>query len=378
MAGLDNATSLRLPRAGPNVLAAGAWFKNAVCATRGDEALVCPPVGDLDTPEACLAFDAALESLLAWLGDSPAAIACDLHPDFHSSRRAAHHARRLGVPLVAVQHHHAHIASVCAEHGVDAPVIGLALDGVGLGTDGMPWGGELLLLNGVQFERLGHFRPLALPGGDRAAREPWRMAGSVLHALGRGAEIALRFPEEPAAAMLATLIGRGINSPVTTSAGRVFDAAAGLLGLSRRMEFEAQAAIALEQAATRHVSAHGWPAAFSYEIDAAGRLDLLPALGALTAEEDAGLGAARFHATLLDALATWVARAARRTGISTVACGGGCFLNRLVSAGLRERLAVAGLTMIEARQLSPGDAGIALGQAWLAMRQAAAPGNPSA
>jgi hydrogenase maturation protein HypF len=366
VAGLDNATALKLPQSGPRILATGGWFKSTACALRGDEARICAPVGDLDTAEACRAFDAALEALLAWMGGPPEAIACDLHPDFHSSRQAAWYAQVFDVPLVAVQHHHAHIAAVCAEQGVESAVIGLALDGVGLGTDGAPWGGELLRVSGAHFERLGHFRPLALPGGDRAAREPWRMAASALHALGRGGEISPRFPGEPAAALLPTLIERGINSPMTTSAGRVFDAAAGLLGLSQRMDFEAQAAIALEQAATHHIAAHGWPPALPWRIGAAGELDLLPALGVLAGEADAALGAARFHATLLDALTAWGVRAADRTGITTVACGGGCFLNRLLSAGLRERLAAAGLTMLAARQLSPGDAGIALGQAWVA------------
>ncbi|MDP2752194.1 MAG: carbamoyltransferase HypF [Rhodocyclaceae bacterium] len=359
-------STLKLSRIGPPVLAAGAWFKNTVCAMRGDEALLSASVGDLDTPQACEGFDATMEALSTWMGEPPAAIACDLHPDFHSSRAAAGYAHELGVPLIPVQHHHAHIAALCAEHGIEGPVLGLALDGVGLGTDGQAWGGELLQVNGAQFERLGHFRPLALPGGDRAAREPWRMAAAVLHALGRSKEIAARFSDEPAAAMLPTLIERGINSPMTSSAGRVFDAAAGLLGLSRRMEVEAQAAIALEQAATRHIAAHGWPMPLSWHIDSEGTLDLLPALGALTDETNTDLGAARFHATLVEALAAWAVRAADRTGVTILACGGGCFLNRLLSLGLRERLDATGLFLREATQVSPGDAGIALGQAWIA------------
>lgn len=368
MAGLDRATALSLSRAGPPVLAAGAWFKSAACAASGDTALLCATVGDLDTRQACLAHEDAMGALADWLGGAPAAIACDLHPDFHSSREAAGRALALGVPLIPVQHHHAHIAAVCAEHGLEGPVLGLALDGVGLGTDGAPWGGELLEVDGAQFERLGHFRPIALPGGDRAAREPWRMAASVLHALGRGEEIASRYAIEPAAALLPTLIERNLNCPKTSSAGRVFDAAAGLLGLSSRMDFEAQAAVALEQAAIRHIAAHGWPAALDWRIDEDGVLDLLPMLGALTEEQVADLGAARFHATLVEALAAWVSRAADHTGIGTVACGGGCFLNRLLSSGLRERLEASGLAMREARQVSPGDAGLALGQAWIARR----------
>jgi hydrogenase maturation protein HypF len=348
------AATLTLHSPGPAVFAGGAWLKNAVAVTRGDVALVSCVVGNLNTPEACQGHDATADAFLAWLGDKPAAFACDLHPDFHSSREAARRAHHLGVPLVQVQHHHAHIGALCAEHGVEGPVIGLALDGVGLGTDGKPWGGELLVVDGARWQRTGHLRSLQLPGGDKAAREPWRVAASVLYALGRGTEIAARYGDEPAAAMLPTMLERGINSPGSSSAGRVFDAAAGLLGLSHRMEFEAQAAILLEQAAARHIETHGWPQPQPYTIGTDGELDLFPALGALTEEKDSAAGAAKFHATLVAAMTDWALRAAADTGIGIVACGGGCFLNKLLSTGLRARIEAAGLRMIEARQVSSG------------------------
>lgn len=368
MAGMAGTTALRLSSGELPVLAAGAWFKSTVCAARNGEARVSATVGDLDTPEACAGFDQACSDMLGWLGERPAAVACDLHPDFYSSQAAARMAAEFGVPLVEVQHHHAHIASLCAEHGVEGPVIGLALDGVGLGTDRTAWGGELLRVDGARFDRLGHFRRIALPGGDRAAREPWRVAASVLHALDRSAEIARRYADEPGVSTLVTMMDRKLNCPETSSAGRLFDAAAGLLGISRRMAFEAEAAIALEKAATQHIEAHGWPAPGEWRLGEDGQLDLLPVLGTLTDGADVGLGAATFHATLVAALADWVARAAERSGIGVVACGGGCFLNRLLSGGLRGRLEAAGLRMFEASKLSPGDAGIALGQAWIAQR----------
>lgn len=361
-------TALTLSRGGAPVLATGAWLKNTVCALRGRDAVVSATVGDLNTPEACRGLDRTCDELLAWLGERPAAVACDLHPDFHSSRAAARLAEEFGVPLVEVQHHHAHIGSLCAEHGVDEPVLGLALDGVGLGTDRTPWGGELLRVEGMRFERLGHLRCIALPGGDRAAREPWRVAASVLHALGRSGEIVGRFADEPGAATLVTMMDKRLHCPETSSAGRVFDAAAGLLGISRRMSFEAEAAMALEQAATRHIEAHGWPSAEGWRLADNGQLDLLPALGALTDATDADAGAAVFHATLVAALADWAVRAADRMKIGIVACGGGCFLNRLLAVGLRDKLEAAGMRMIEARAVSPGDAGISLGQAWIARR----------
>lgn len=361
---------IELHRTLPSVLAMGAWFKNTLCVTSGQQAFISRSVGDLDTPDACVAHEETARTLLDWLGGKPAAIAHDLHPDFHSSRHAARLAAELGVPLVAVQHHHAHIAAVCAEHGVMGPVLGLALDGVGLGTDGSAWGGELLRVDGGQFERIGNLRPLPLPGGDKAAQEPWRMAAAVLHELGRNDEITRRYADEPAAATIATMLQRNLNCPRTSSMGRVFDTASGLLGLCRKMEFEAQAAIALEQAATHHIAGHGWPQpmADGWRVTESGELDLLPLLDVLAGMRDAGQGAALFHATLVAALSDWLRQATQLMGIDRIACGGGCFFNRLLSAGLREQLEAMGVRMLAARTLLPGDTAIALGQAWIAER----------
>lgn len=353
---------------GPPVLALGAWFRNTVCATRTTEAAVSFSVGDLNQPQACEAHERSAAALLAWLQSAqpqgPHAIAHDLHPDFHSSRHAATLAVELGVPLLPVQHHHAHIAAVCAEHADRGPVLGLALDGVGYGTDGTAWGGELLLVDGSHCQRLGHLSPLPLPGGDRAAHEPWRMAAAVLHACGQGERIAARFPHQAAAPGLHALLVSGLRCPPSSSLGRVFDAAAGLLGLCTVMQHDAEAPMALESAAAQHGPClpmdNGWT------IDAANRLNLLPLLASLIDEPDAGRGAARFHATLGQALSKWVIRSAQHHGLHTVAAGGGCLFNRLLSADLRTRLATAGLRLLEARQLLPGDTAIAFGQALVA------------
>ncbi|MCM2287545.1 MAG: carbamoyltransferase HypF [Sulfuritalea sp.] len=366
----------RLPLAisAPPLLSMGAWFKNTVCLARGNEAWVSHTVGDLFQAEACLAHEATARELLRALEDEgarPVAIAHDLHPDLHSTRFAVQLAAELGIQAIGVQHHHAHIAAVAAEHGIEGPLLGLALDGVGLGTDGQAWGGELLRVDCAHFERIGHLRPLALPGGDRAARDPWRMAAAALFDLGRGDEIAARFADQPGAEIVAAMLARGLNSPRTSSMGRVFDAAAGLLGICPRMEFEAQAAIALEQLATAHIETHGWPRplAGGWHIDANGQLDLLPLLGALSSEPDTGYGAALFHATLVAALLQWALRAAESSGIERLACGGGCFFNKLLRAGLVERIPAAGLELFMPRQLLPGDTAISLGQAWVAMHQ---------
>lgn len=363
---------LELARSAPALLSTGAWFKNTLCLTHGREAWVSHTVGDLFQAEACLAHEATARALLQALdaaGRKPAAIAHDLHPDLHSTRFALQLAAELGVEAIGVQHHHAHIASVAAEHGRSGPVLGLALDGVGLGTDAQAWGGELLSVDGANFLRLGHLRPLALPGGDRAARDPWRMAAAALFDLGRGEEIAPRFADQAGAEIVAAMLAKGLNSPRTSSMGRVFDAAAGLLGVCPKMEFEAQAAIALEQHATAYIETHGWPAPLEggWHIESGGELDLLPLLGALSVEPDTGYGAALFHATLLAALLHWVARAAEATGIERLACGGGCFFNKLLVAGLKEKVPAAGLELLLPRRLLPGDTAISLGQAWVAI-----------
>ena len=358
--------AIPLAHAGPSVLACGGWFKNTVCLTRGSEAFVSQHLGDLDNASACRALEETVAHLMAVLEIRPETVAHDLHPDFHSTRFAAAFAAERGIPALTVQHHHAHVAAVLAEHRVAGPALGLALDGVGLGTDGAAWGGELLRVEGSRSERLGHLAPLGLPGGDRAAREPWRMAASALHALGRGGEIAARYPGAAGAAVR-QMLERGLNAPPTSSCGRLFDAAAGLLGVKDTASFEGQAAMLLEGLAEAHGPAA--PLAPGYLLDAAGGLDFRPLLARIADTADAAFGAALFHATVADGLAQWAARAARRSGIATVVLGGGCFLNAILSRSLRAALEQAGFTVLEACQVPPNDGGLSLGQAWVAMQR---------
>jgi hydrogenase maturation protein HypF len=271
------------------------------------------------------------------------------------------------VPAVAVQHHHAHIAAVVAEHGVTEPILGLALDGVGLGSDGSAWGGELLRVEGSEFSRLGHLSPLPLPGGDKAAKEPWRMAAAALFRLRRTEEIPLRFPSQPLARQLHVLLEHDVHCPPTTSLGRWFDAAAGLLGAREVMAYEGQAAMLLEGLAEGAGEVE--PLADGYTLDDSGRLDLLPLLAHLADGPDAAYGAALFHATLARALADWTERAAHQAGLTTVALGGGCFLNHILSRNLTRLLTERNLTVLDARQAPPNDGGLSLGQAWVAMQQ---------
>lgn len=365
-----NETAL-LPTAAPApVLACGAFLKNRAARLDGDRLAWSVMHGDLGTPEACRALDDSTEALLADGGVD--ALAHDLHPDFHSSRLAQALAERHGVPAIGVQHHHAHIAAVIAEAGLVRPVIGIALDGVGLGTDGTAWGGELLWVDGGmrahRWERLAHLQPLALPGGDVAAREPWRLAAAVLHALGRGDEIEARFDGVvPAltARGLKTMLDRGLNCPASTGAGRWFDAAAGALGLSVRQAFEAEAAIALERLATQALPAGAQAATLAPTLDLRG---VVGNLFDVPRDDEAARerAALRFHHALADGLADAAVRAAHERGVETVVFGGGCFLNRVLSERLAMQLQAAGLAVHAPRQTPCGDAGLALGQAWVA------------
>jgi hydrogenase maturation protein HypF len=392
---------IKLPRAGPSVLATGAWLKNTVCITRGDEAFLSPHIGDLDNAATCQAMTEAVDHLCGVLDVQPQAVAHDLHPDFFSTRFAAQFAAARGLPVFAVQHHHAHVAAVAAEHGVQGPLLGLALDGVGLGSDGNAWGGELLRMDGAAFTRLGHLAPIAMPGGDAAAREPWRMAAAALHGLGLGAQIGSRFAGHAAAPTVQHMLARGLRCPPTTSLGRWFDAAAGLLGVRDVAAYEGQAPMLLEALAAGCLApcpsqGEGWgegsrppspltptlsPQAgrgsqVAMRLSVDGVLDPGPVFAHLAADatpKDAAHGAALWHHALAHGLARWVHQAAEQTGLRTVALGGGCFLNALLTALLVPQLQAQGLCVLQAQHAPPNDGSIALGQAWVALCALPAP-----
>ncbi|MBL8451055.1 MAG: carbamoyltransferase HypF [Dechloromonas sp.] len=363
-------TPLPIPLAedGPAVLAFGAYLKNTVCVAKGHQAFLSQHIGGLDNAAAIGFLEETVAHLLAILDVKPDLVAHDLHPDFPSTRLAQAFAAERGIPAIAVGHHHAHIGAIAAEHGHNGPLLGLALDGVGLGPDGGAWGGELLRVDGADCQRLGHLAPLGLPGGDRAAREPWRMAVSALHAGGHshriGAWLARRHPGHDAGPLL-TMLARDLRCPPSSSLGRLFDAAAGLLGTRAEARYEGQAAMELEGLAT----AHGVAEALAGGIRLTDNiLDFAPLLSFLADFNDAARGAAVFHATVVRGLADWVVAAAQKTGLVSVACGGGCAMNAILMAALRGHLEDVGLTLLEARRAPPNDGGLALGQAWVARR----------
>lgn len=353
--------SVKLPFSTPPILAFGVHDKSTVCVTRGNEAFLSHHLGNLFNPLTAEALRETAERLLAVLDASPALVVHDRDPDNPATRLAREFAARRGVPQLAVQQHHAHIAAVLAEHHRDGPAYALALDGFGLGDDGKAWGGELLRVDGASYARLGHLLPLRLAAGDHESGQPWRFAAGVLHALGRGGEIERRFADQPDAGAVAARLSAGADVEETTSMGRLLDAAAGLLGICAVTRFRGQAGLLLEGLAERHGEVR--PLSGGWAIEA-GCLDLRPLFAALADEKNPKVGAALFHATLAAALTDWLVAAAPPDAI--VAAGGGCLQNQVLGRGLRTGLADAGLRLLEARRIPPNDGGIALGQAWVA------------
>lgn len=373
----------------PPVLAVGAHLKNAVGLGLGSEVVLSQHVGDLETPEALAAFERVIADLLRLWEAGPVAVAHDLHPDYLSTRWARRAAagdesegplppailaaaREGRLRLFPVQHHHAHLVSCLAENRADGPALGVTWDGTGLGTDGTVWGGEFLLGDASGFARVAALRPFRLPGGDAAVKEPRRPALAMLldilgdEALSRTdlAPVA-SFPESERA-LLARMVATGTRSPMTTSAGRLFDAVAALLGLHPRAGFEGQAAMALEALADpSERGTYPFPL-LPPSADGPATLDWGPLLLALLEEGAKGvspaLRSARFHNALVDGIAA----AARRAGAPRVALSGGCFQNRLLLERTRARLAADGFEVLVHRLVPPNDGGIALGQVLVA------------
>lgn len=350
---------------GPCALALGAHLKATVCVTRGREAFVSQHIGSLDNVATIRFHEETTRHLLSILDVTPDVVACDLHPDFWTSRRA----EELGPPVARIQHHAAHVIAVAAEHGGGDEILGVALDGLGHGDDGGAWGGEAMLVSGLSWKRLGHLAPLALPGGDRAAREPWRMGVAALQAMGRLGEAAGLFPDVSAAAPLARALQGGLSTPTTTSAGRLFDAAAALIGTSVVQRYEAQAAMELEALVdSPRILQDGW------RIEG-GVLDFAALLGALADRRASPRDAANlFHGTLAAGVAQWAIGLASAAGHRRVVLGGGCLLNRVLAELLSGHLRAAGLEPLLARAVPPNDGGLSLGQAVAARAFAAAPG----
>jgi hydrogenase maturation protein HypF len=371
----------RFPAELAPVLAVGGHLKNVFCMTRGQDAYPSQHIGDLEDEGVLAYFERQVSHLESLLEVRPEAIACDLHPDYLSTRWAEERAEALGVPLIRIQHHYAHGAAVLAEHGIEEPALVIAADGTGLGTDGTVWGCELLRIDGAEWERVGHLRPIRLAGGDVAARETWRPCLAWLEAaLGELSRDDL--PEHLHHHLLSWPVIQGamrmgINSPVATSAGRLFDAVACLLDVAQENAYEGQAPMRLEALAADTDYPMDWD--LGQEKDAV-VLDPTPALRAmlegLSGGVDAATLAGAFHGSFAEALVRGASQMCRDQGLHHVGLTGGTFQNarllRQVVAGIRRE----GLTPLWPRESPPGDGGLALGQA-VAASLALGAGRPS-
>ena len=346
-------------------LAAGAYLKNTAALTRDNEVFLTQHIGDLENAATSAAFEEAIRHFEKLFEIKPNVYAADAHPDFASSRFAANEAQKNQASLFPIYHHAAHVGVAMAELQRHEPTLGLALDGVGLGPENEAWGSELLLVSAGHFARMGHLSPLPLPGGDRAALEPMRMAAAVLTLLGLEDEIVRRYPELPQAEHFGELVKNRRFSPLTTSLGRYFDAASSLLGLCHKQHDDARAAMLLESLAYRAKGvAHS--DGFIFEDDRT--VSLLPFMRFLATDgmKNPACAAADFHETLALALAALTQKAAQRIGYrGPVMLTGGCMANRLLTQVLTEKLHALGFQTYYPVKVPAGDGGLALGQVWL-------------
>ncbi len=377
---------LPLPvRASEPLLALGGHLKNTFCVAAGEHAHLSPHVGDLDDPEALAGLREQIAHLCSLCDVEPTLVVRDLHPDY-ATTRLADELEAEGLRSVAVQHHHAHVASCAAEHGHRGPVIGVAFDGSGYGPDGTVWGGEFLLASLSGFRRVGHLAPVLLPGGEAAVREPWRMALAHVRRAGVGrrgtdgsgdlggsgtAEVRELFPDVDPERIegVEELLRSGVASPPTSSVGRLFDAVAALVGIRTTVRFEAEAAMALEAAVD--AGEHG-----SYPVDlvegesAPWTWDPARIVHRVLDDRAAGTAegriAARFHKAVADAVVAGCLRARAECGVETVALTGGVFLNRILTERAVPALERRGFRVLLHRRTPPGDGGLSFGQAVVA------------
>jgi hydrogenase maturation protein HypF len=391
---------IKLPYAVPGLLAVGAELKGAVCLAHGQRAFLSQHIGDLQNSSTYDSFRHTITHLCGILEIKPTVVACDLHPDYLSSlfaeeycsttssapgyQRDAEEATktdagsRVPMTLYRVQHHHAHMASCMAENGLDGEVIGIIFDGTGYGSDGTVWGGEFLTGGYDGFRRAGHLHPLPLPGGDAAVREPWRMALAYLHqAMGKTAfsldhPVARRM-NDTEKDIFAAMLEKGINTSLTTSCGRLFDAVAALLNVRQVVSYDGQAAIELETLAETSNDSEKYEFEISLHSGGLFQLELAPVIKAIWTDLQTGVSSAdiarRFHTTLAYASVDVCERIAEGSNIKQIVLSGGVFQNRLLSEMVYTGLTGRGLQVFTHRLVPPNDGGIALGQAAIAGRR---------
>jgi len=359
----------------PPLLAVGGHLKNVFALARGRFIYQSQHLGDLENLTGLDFFTESLEHLMRTFEIEPEALAHDLHPGYLSTEWAKEWAAARGMTPITVQHHHAHVAGCMAEHGIGDEAIGLALDGTGYGADGRIWGGEVLISRLDVFERFAHLEYVPMPGGEAAIREPWRMAFAALRTAGLDLEpvASLVRADEKEARVLDRMIERGVNSPLTSSCGRLFDAAAAVVAGRRVMDYEAQAAIELEGLAVDEADQPG------YEMEIVGgdwarrepvrigaRLLWRELLEDLRTGASKARIAARFHAGVAAGFEKAAVLARASTGVEQVVLSGGCMHNRRLARLLRAGLEAKGFEVFQHRRISPGDGGLSYGQAVVA------------
>lgn len=361
---------IRITVAAPRpILAVGAQLKSTFCLVKDSRAIVSPHIGDLESYPTLRSFEEGVRHFEMIFGVTPRLVAHDLHPDYLSTAYAVDRADNSGLELVGVQHHHAHIASCLADNREPGPVIGVAFDGTGFGTDGTVWGGEFLIASLTGFERLGHLVPVPMPGAAAAIRQPWRMAAAYLDAA-FGSEI-------PDLAVVArngltwdttTAMARGgVNSPLTSSVGRLFDAVGALLGVRDAIHYEGQVAIELEQRTDVHeVDAYPVTVAGSTVVTVVGADLVRAAAEDLLRGTPRSVIAGRFHNGLVAATVRTCCLLRERTSLSTVALSGGVFQNMLLLERCHAALSAAGFRVLTHSRIPPNDGGISFGQAVVA------------
>jgi hydrogenase maturation protein HypF len=349
------------------IMACGAEWKNTICLTRGDQAFLSQHIGDLENLETLNFFELTVGHLKRILEIEPKIIAYDLHPNYLSTQYAL---QQTSMVQIGIQHHHAHIVSGMAEHGLDGPVVGIALDGTGYGTDGNIWGGEVLVAETHRFERVGHFAYLPLPGGAAAIKKPWRMALSGLYETfgEKFLDMHLPFLEGIAREHIDTVLQmtkNRINAPLTSSCGRLFDAVAAIAGVRNTVAYEGQAAVELEAAAEDERKR-----TYPFEIKDVGGVRQFPVGPILKAVVQdvhdgcsSGLISATFHNTLVALVLEMCERVRSERGLRRVVVSGGCFQNARLLVHMTETLEQAGFEVFSKSAVPSNDGGIALGQA---------------
>jgi hydrogenase maturation protein HypF len=346
-------------RADRSVLACGAELKNTFCLLKEKHAFLSHHIGDLENYETLRSFTDGIEHFSKLFDIRPEVVAHDLHPEYLSTKYAL---ELIGVDLIGVQHHHAHIVSCLADNGIDTTVIGVAFDGLGYGTDGTIWGGEFLLADRRSFRRIGHLAPVPMPGGTAAIKQPWRMAAAYLDAAFEGAP-----PERlvrPEARKVLAIARSGVNSPLTSSAGRLFDAASALVGIRDTVNYEGQAAIELEQLADP-AEQGSYPAAIRNGIVSGAEIIRAVAEDLLAGVRPAVI-AGRFHNAIAGIIAESCSQARDEHDVATVALSGGVFQNVLLRDRTVDLLSRNGFQVLTHSRVPTNDGGISLGQAVIA------------